>query len=291
MNPNPPTSTSAFLAYAMSGLTMLLWVACVLPAGTLVDAGVTEDLTTPLFREAWLLVPALLLLIIAPVGMVLSTTRGGRLGVLALTDAFIAGYAGMGLWLSGVPVLGALNREALPPVGTLLTSVVIRLPAILVGLLLALAVLSLIETFRILRSGPDARVAPLLKGVRLAVCTMVLITPTVLVSLGGREVASLLVPFALVAISAAGATFARAPLTLRFTASLVHLALAAHVLITLRWTLFDGDTPFATVGPIGWATLGCAAGILLLAVLQSVWLWRKRGALPRLALPPVASLS
>lgn len=251
----------------MSGLTMLLWVACVLPAGPLVG-GVAEDLATPLYREAWLLVPALLLLIIGPVGVVLSTTRTGRLAVLALTDAFIAGYAGLGLWLSGLPQISASPFGSLPELGTLLA-------ATLVGLLLALSALSLYETIRVMRFGADATVLPLLKGLRLAICLLVLITPAWLLVQGGRELASLLVPFGLVAISAAGAAFSRAPLSLRFTASLVYLALAAHVVVTLRYTIFDGTPVFQKVTYLGWGTLALAGGVLLLALAQVLYLGRR----------------
>ena len=272
------------MAYILSGLTMLLWVACVLPAGRLVDPAAAEDLATPLYREAWLLVPALLLLIIGPVGVVLSTTRTGRLAVLALTDTFIAAYAGIGLWASGVPNVRATLFGPLPERGEVVATV-------FVGLLLTLAVLSLYETQRVLRRGPDGPVAPMLKGLRLAICILVLLTPTFLLISQTRELASLLVPFGLVAISAAGAAFARAPLSLRFTASLVHLALAVHVVITLRFTIFDGDPRFQTVSPVGWATLGLAGGILLLAFVHALWLGGKRGAMTEDALPVARSLS
>ncbi len=288
MNPNPPTHGGAFLAYGMSGLTMLLWVACVLPAGPLTDPTLPEDLATPLYREAWLLVPALLLLIIGPVGVVLSTTRTGRLGVLALTDAFIAGYAGLGLWLSGRPHLDLSSWAHLGREGAFLDALLALLPALLVTLLLALSVLSLYETVRVLKRGAEVRVPPLLKGVRLAICTLVLIAPVWFLVQDGREMASLLVPFGLVAISTAGAVFARAPLSLRFTASLVHLALAIHVAVTLRWTIFDKAPPFASVTLIGWTTLGIAGGILALAVLQSLWLWGRRRT-AREVVPPVAA--
>ena len=284
MSPDPPPRDGAFVAYAMSGLTMVLWVACVLPAGQLAEAA-AEDVATPLYREAWLLVPAMLLLIIAPVGVVLSTTRTGRLAVLALADAFIAGYAGLGLLASGFARIDLPAVRGLPGVEALLATTFAVLPAVLVGLLLALSFLSLYEVVRVLRGGGDARVPRLFKGIRLAICLLVLITPTYLLVLGERELGNLLVPFALVAVSASGAAFAQRPLSLRLTASLVHLALALHVLITLRYTIYEAEPAFATVSAIGKATLGIAGGVVFLAVVQVLWLWRLRRALGPAPIP------
>ncbi|MFV1957983.1 MAG: hypothetical protein ACC662_01085 [Planctomycetota bacterium] len=255
MTHDPPTPVGAALAYAISSLTMLLWVACVLPAGPLGDAAAPTDYATPMWRESWFLVPALLLLIIGPTGVVLSHTRTGRLAVLSAMDAFIAGYAGLAL------VGWSEIRDGVS--------------AILVALLVGLGALSLYETARVLHAGPDAEVRPFLKGIRLAICTLVLLTPAWFLMREGRELGSLLVPFALIAISSGGAAFARAPLGLRFTASLVFLALAAHVFVTLRFTLFDGQPALERVGRMGWLALGLAGFVGLLALLQSARLWAR----------------
>jgi len=250
-----PTPAGAALAYAISSLTMLLWVACVMPAGPLVDAAAPTDYAAPMFRESWFLVPALLLLIIGPTGVVLSHTRTGRLAVLSAMDTFVAGYAGLAL-LGWGEIEGGVS-------------------AILVALLVGLSALSLYETVRVLRAGPGAEVRPFLKGIRLALCTLVLLTPAWLLMHNGRELGSLLVPFALIAISSGGAVFARAPLGLRFTASLVFLALAAHVFVTVHYTLFDGVPALARIGRLGWASIGLAGLVLLLALVQSVRLWAR----------------
>ena len=261
MDDDVPGRGSTALAYAIAALTTLLWVACVLPAGPLPppSAGArpfSEDLATPLHREAWVLVPALVLLVVGPVGVVLAQHRVGRLAVLAGTDAFIAGYAGIALGARGV-VRGDVSL-------------------VLVALLLGIAVISVLETIRVLRAPPEADVRPLGRGLRFALCLLALITPSGLLVRDGRELASLLAPFALVAIGAGGATLARGALGLRLTASIVHLALALHVLVTVRFTIYEAEPAVLRVEPPGAAALGLAVAVAVLAFAQTLLLRRTR---------------
>src|SRR6188474_1311636 len=91
--PAGPSGVEAAVAYALSGAGTMLWVGCVLPAGKLLDAGLLEDLATPMYRQSILLVPGLLLLILGPVSAVISRGINGRRGVLAATDTFVCLYA------------------------------------------------------------------------------------------------------------------------------------------------------------------------------------------------------
>lgn len=298
---DPPTRTGATLAYAISALTTLLWLGCVLPAGRLAGQ-VQDDLAaTPMQREKWLLVPALLLLIIGPTGFVLSRTRAGRLSVLAGMDAFVALYAG--LWFAQSvevrlwPALGLLVVVLLFLVASMLPrfrpGLVVLLgvgAGALAGLLalrsagplgagllaayVAVGLLSTYEAARVLRAGPDRGIAPSLRGVRLAVCTLALLAPAWLFIFlqDGRDMGSFVAPFAFIAVSAAGATLTRAPLGLRLTGAILQVVLAAHVLITLRYTVFDAEPRLADLNPVGRATLALAALIALLALLQALWL-------------------
>lgn len=260
------------LAYAISSLTTLLWFACVLPAGPLVASGLSEDFATPMYRAAWLLVPALFVLVIGPVGIVLSQGRGGRLAVLAATDAFLAGYA-------GIAVLGRLDMgEILGHVRARNLDPRVFVEAGLILLLLVLATLSAIELVRILRRGPEHRVPPLLRGLRLAICLFVLVIPAGMLLGKRNDLAPLLVPFVFVGAGAAGPALGRAPLALRLTASIVHLLLAIYVLLVLRVTILDQAPHFARIGPIGQATFSLAGLLVALALLQVVRMYRRQRA-------------
>ncbi len=252
MDAPPPPNGSQLLAYSISALTTLLWVVCVLPAGELVTGGY-GDLSTPMFRERTFLVVALVLLIAGPAGLVLARRRAGLLSVLAATDAFIALYVAV--------VLTAVGAYQ------------IRTAAILVSILFLLGALSVLESIRLARSGPDL-IEPRWRGVRLAICVLVLLTPSFFFVQGDRELASLLAPFALLAISTGGAILARTIDGLKLTASLIYVALALHVLLTIRFTLFEAgasnDPAFLSIGVLGWSALGLSAVILGLTVWQSL---------------------
>lgn len=237
-------------------MTTLLWVGCVVPAGTLAADGLLEDAATPMHREAVLLVPALLLLTVLPVGFTLSRREEGVMTVLASTDAFVALYAGIAL-LVRQPVTSPAAVTA-------------------VALLFGLGALSILEALRAVRAARDdaVRVPGSLRGARLALCVLVLMVPATFLLEEGTERASWLGPFLFVAVSAAGVSFARSGRGLRLTAALLQLLLAVHVAITLRWTLLeaDGDHAIAVLGLPGEITLWLAGGVLFVALLQCLLL-------------------
>jgi hypothetical protein len=240
------TPQGALIAYALSACTTVLWVACVLPAGPLVADGVSGDLAAPLQRGPWLLVGALVLLVLGPVGVSLAGGRAGQLAVLGSTDAFVAAYVALGL---------TANRAAEGVVAV-----------VLVCLLWTLAGLSAIETVRRARGARRALPAAW-QGLRLALCLIVLVMPSWLLVHGGRELASLLAPFAFVAIGSAGASFARTAAGLRLTSAVLHFLLAVHLFVAIRYLVFDADPAIRAPGPAGWATLGLAGAVLLLTFL------------------------
>jgi hypothetical protein len=257
------------LAYGISALTTLLWFACVLPAGPLAHpVGLSEDQATPLYRASLMLVPALLVLVIGPAGIVLSQGRSGRIAVLTATDAFLAGYA-------GVVLLARLDfGELVARVRARDVSVGLAVEVGLILLMLVLAGLSAVELARVLRRGAERRVHPWLRGLRLALCLFVLAIPSWLLLSQEAPLSLFLVPFLFVGASAAGATFASAPLALRRTASIVHALLAVYLLLVLKATLFHQGPAFASISAAGWATLGLAAVLFLLAFLQVVRIGR-----------------
>lgn len=247
---------SRWPAYALCGLAMLLWVGCALPAGSaegLVGGSLANDAGTPLFRQAWILVPALFLLVLTPAAMTLATGRQGRLAILAATDAFLTLYAA--LVLTFRPDLST----ALRPRGPLAVG-------LLVGLYV-LAGLSVVETRRLVlgRLGPPRGGWG---GARLALCLLVLLIPAGPLLAHGQERASLLAPFLFVALSAGGARLARTSDGLAFTAALLHVALAAHVLVTLRYTILHETPHISPVGLVGRATLDLGWALLAIALLR-----------------------
>jgi hypothetical protein len=224
----------------------MLWVGCVLPAGTLADATVLEDFRTPIHRAPVLLVPGMLLLIVAPVGASIARTSVGLRAILASMDAFVCIYAAI--------ALAVLDPCPGP------TFVVLQ------GTLAVLGLLSVAEVVRWTRSALPGRELPRPAGVRLAIATLVLLMPSWLLVVRGCELASILAPFAFVAISAAGVRIARTQKGVRLAAALLHVAIAAHILVTLRYTIFASQPRFTNVEAGGHAVLGAAGVVLALAV-------------------------
>ncbi len=256
-----PTRTEALLAYGISALTTMLWVACVLPAGDLAVAGATADDAVPLHRQAILLVPALLLLIAIPVGCTLARRERGMRAVLSTTDAFVAFYVGLALLAEGVV------RDMATVVAVLL--------------LFAIGTLSVFETRRATRAD-EARPRRLqaFAGSRLAICLLVLILPLHILLRPDIERASLLAPFFFVAVSAGGARLARNMRGLHRTGALLQLLLAAHLLITLRYTIYATNPVLTEVMPTGHVAIGVAIGVAALALLQLIVLFRRGPAAP-----------
>jgi hypothetical protein len=257
--PDAPRRIEAVSAYAVAVLATLVWVGCVLPAGEVPGVSpLGDDSATPIHREAWLLVPALVLLVLVPVGMVLAPSKTGRLAILAATDGFVCLFAGLALTF----------RRGLPEAVTLQGNTV----RVLVLLMYLVAVLSVIELWDLLLGG-GRRGTWASKGLRLALALLALVLPAGLLVEQGQERASLLAPFLFVALSAGGARLSRTGRGLLRTGSVLHLALAAHVLITIRWTIFASPPPIAPVGLIGWVTLAGAAALASAALVQAVVLF------------------
>jgi len=271
VEPSAPTSrASAWPAYLLAGLTTLLWVVAALPAGVPEGGSLSDDAGTPLARQAWVLIPALVLLILGPVGMTLTTLRQGQLMLLAATDAFLALYAGLVLtFRPEIP-------DPLHPHGVV--------AVLLVGGLWLLGALSVFETRRLMRGrlGPPTHG---LGGLRLALCLLVLVLPAWPLLVEGQELATLLAPYLYVALSAGGARLARGSRGLARTAAILHLTLAAHVLTTLRYTILREAPRIVEPTAVGRLTLNLAWALLVVAGLQVVVNMLRRGEAPPFAPP------
>lgn len=252
--PLPASRPASLVAYCLSASTTLLWVGCVLPAGALEVPSSNVDAATPFHREGLLLVPAVLLLVLLPVGCALTRRFRGGQALLAATDAFIAIYASIAIWA---------------------TSVQDGVTAIICGLLLVLGLLSAWETVQTTRAARRAR-NRFLRGVRLAVCVIVLMAPAQWFLESNVERASMLAPFVAMGVSTAGANLARTAHALRLTSAIIQLALALHVAITLRFTLFLGEPTIARMQAFGTVTWGLGLLVVALAILQVGVLMRER---------------
>lgn len=256
----------AWLAYTVAVLATLLWIGCALPSGAPEGGSLRDDAATPLQREAWVLVPALVLLVLTPAALALTPGRLGRLTILAATDAFVALYAALVLTF----------RRGLPDS----VRTVAGAPLVLLLLLYAVALLSLWETRRLLAGRLGA--PPFgLSGARLALCLLVLLLPAFPLLEGGQERASLLAPFLFVAVSAGGARLSKGATGLGLTGALLHVALATHVVIMLRYTLAHEAPRVPVLSPVGRVTQDLALGLLGVAVLQvlvqALAAFRRRG--------------
>ena len=245
----PPTATrvESTLAYALSAIASLVWVGCVIPAGHVVAGAWSEGAGVPLQRETVLLVPALLLLTGLPVGATLARRVLGQRAVLASTDAFVGIYSAI--------VLG----QALQPGEVMGT--------ILVVMLYVLGTLSLFEALRAARSktfdSPRSY-----EGIRLALCLLVIAMPSRYLMIEGVDRANWLWPFVFIALGATGARVSRSIHGLRLTSAALQIVLAAHLIVTLRYTIFEGAPALSEVTEFGEATLYLAYGVLGVALLQ-----------------------
>lgn len=244
--PISPSRASALVAYALSAITTLLWVGCVLPSGPLLEPAQNSDAATPFFREGLLLVPAVLLLVLLPVGCALTRRIRGGQALLAATDAFIAVYAAVAIWVTS-------QRDA----GTLIFS----------ALLLVIGALSAGEAVRTTRAQRPGT-HHWMKGMRLAICLLVLMVPAKWLMQDGVERASYLAPFFVIGISAAGSNLSKTAISLRLTSAVVQMALAVHLVITLRYTLFSGSPPITKLSVFGKVAWYLALATLALAMLQ-----------------------
>lgn len=258
---NPRLRFDAFAAYALSGLTSLLWVACVIPAGPLLDMHRIEETATPMYREAILLVPALFLLTLLPVGFTLARRTSGLTALLASTDAFVAIYAGLAFLIVKHPL---------------------DVPGVVcVALLFLLATLSGLEIWRSLSAKAGRPALAAVQGLRLALCLLILIVPSRFLLETGAERASWLGPFVLIALSAAGARLATTDRALRRTGALVQFLVAVHIAVTLRYTLLHESPLYMHLEEAGRVTLALAGVLVLFAAVQLFGLMRpKREAEP-----------
>lgn len=250
-----PTRGEGLVAYVLSALTTLLWVGCVLPAGAPLTEGMGSDATTPVHRDAILIVPALLLLVIMPVGCTLARRPRGMRAVLAGVDAFVALYVAIALVSVG------FVGDA-PSIVAVLT-------------LFALGAMALVEVVRYTASTSDTFDQSALCGARLALALLVLILPLHIVMHPQVERASLLAPFVFIAASAGGSRIARHMRGLRRTAAVLQLVLAVHLLITLRYTVFRTDPGIGELYVSGKATLALAGAVVLVALGQLVLYFRR----------------
>jgi hypothetical protein len=280
-SPAATARAATWFGYTVAGIATLVWIFCALPAGV-VEGGVSaDDLGTPFFRERWVLVPALVLLVVCPAGVALTAQRTARLTILAATDAFLTLYAAFVLTARlGLPEAFHFERGV---------------PLTLLIALYLLSVLSVLETRRLIQ-GRTVPIPKPLSGVRLALCLLVLLVPAAPFLVTGQERATLLAPFLFVAVSAGGVRLSKGPAGLGLTAALLHLSLAIHVLVTLRYTIYRSPPFIPEVMAAGDITLDLAwimVAAATLHVLTHAWLCfqlrtPKQTVLPLEEPPPTA---
>lgn len=261
-DPAVPDALEVRFAYATAVVASFAWVAATMPGVHLAQAGLSEDLATPMHRGAPLVVPALLLLVGMPVATVLARDPLGLRGLLSWASAFVAGYAAAAFATCrprsfGWAVVGAL------------------------GLLAVVSVRDALRAGRAASASPPRELPPRTADLRLALALLALLTPAGVLAAGGEERASWIVPFLFLALAAAGERRARGLLGLRRAATAALVLVAAHLVVALRYALEDGGP-----APAGWTPWGAAALVLsgLVLVLAVAWtavlLVRGRGARP-----------
>ena len=255
-----PGRLETSLAYAGAALSSLVWVGCVMP-GIRVPPGMSDDAATPMGLGALFIVPALLLLVAGPVAAVLARGIVASRALLAAGDAFVT-------WFVAGIVFFASHRGP----GILLV----------VAALLGMGAVAVRDAVVVLREGSDAQpdsdsgVSRRYTDLRLALSILALLTPAQLLVEPGRERASLLAPFAYVAISALGERFAASERGLRLTGAILFALVAAHLVIALHYVLTtsaralvggDRGVPWTWAGT---ATLALALGVLATAIVRAV---------------------
>jgi hypothetical protein len=247
----PPSRLETLAAYGAAGLATLVWVGCVVPGARLVDPAAPDDLATPMARGAILLLPALVLFVGGSVGTTLANRRNALRAALAAGDAFVALYMAGAVWWTRVRDPGT---------------------TVLVAILGVVGLLSVRAAAQALRAAPGTDVRRF-ADLRLAIAILVLAAPASLLAAPGEERASLLAPFAYVAVSAAGARVARTVVSLRLTAAVLMTVIAAHLVIAIHWVLrasmpglpetvgltWEGRTTLALALTVAFLALGRAA--------------------------------
>ncbi len=253
-----PSKTFAALAYALAAAGTFLWVGCVLPSGTLLEPSNQTDAATPMFRQAHVLVPTLLLLVLLPAAAALSRRLRGLRALLAGIDAFIAFYAAGVIWL---------DRE-MHSMGLVIAC----------ALLVLLGSLSVWEALRNLGAEEEPLRPNFLRGVRLCLCLMVLMAPSQLIVRDGGQGGEFLVPFLLLAVSASGAQLARSCAGARRACAMLLLALAILQVIALRHGFRIVQPQIDTLGPFGRGTAALSWTVLGLSLLMVLASFRKESS-------------
>ncbi len=226
-----------------------MWIACVVPGVELQNATLSDDVATPMARGPLLILPALLLLVMGPIGVLLAGRPDTLRSLLASGDAFVALFAA-----------GVLLHDRQGDVARLIAAI---------GLLVLLAV-AIRDAIRPVYAAPVPEGTPLRSGggLRLALALVALLMPASLLMRTAGERASLLGPFAYVAISALGSRIARTTLGLRLTAALLLALVSAHLSVAIHYGVEDALPAFER-----WTIAGRGAFALALVTFGVTALW------------------
>jgi hypothetical protein len=249
-NGDVPSRSENVAAYAAATLATLVWVGTTLPGVVPVDPAAPADSATPMVRQTLLLIPALLLLVAGPVATVLARAAVTIRALLACGVAFV------GLFAAGA----LLSMHPSDPVQRGIVG--------LFALVGVLAIRDAVVTVRRAGSGETAEASsgesspPPGADLRLAIAILVLLAPSSLLAIPDLERASFVAPFAFVAIGGIGERFARRSSGLRLTSAILYALLSAHVVVTLRFALYEGGEDVTRWTWCGWATALLGAALL-----------------------------
>ena len=271
-----PTRSEIVLAYSCAALSSLVWMGGVIP-GTWAPADPTsaDDVWTPIARGAPLLLPALLLLIAGPISAVLCRGPTALRALLAAGDAYVTGVMAVALYATH-------DKD----------------PALLVAVafLAIMCLVALRDAVVVVKDGGadtgwrgDVNAPPRsfrTTDVRLALSMLVLLTPARLFAEPHRERASLLAPFAYVAISALGSRFATTERSLRLTGAVLVSLVASHLVVAVRYVLDQGEGAGRRWTWAGTTTFATSCAVLLVALARVVVVMRGPRGVPAATLPP-----
>jgi hypothetical protein len=237
------------MAYAIALLASLLWVACVVPGVRLVDPSLPDDFATPMHRGALILVPALLLLVAAPFGAILSSHALGVRGLLAWSSVFVA-------------LVAAGAMVASRPTGILWGGIVH---------LTAIGLVSARDGVRAARAAAADDPVDVPRGhadLRFLLALLAFLVPARVLALGAGERASWYAAYAFVLIAAAGDRFSRTLVGLRRTCAACLALLGTHLVVGVRYLLTSG-----TPTPAGWTWAGWIAFAMALGLVALPLAW------------------
>lgn len=276
-----PTKIETILSYTCAAVASLVWMGGVVP-GTWApgDDARADDRWTPLARGAPLLLPALLLLIAGPISGVLCRGPTALRALLAAGDAYVTGVMAVALYATH-------DRD----------------PALLVAMafLTIICLVALRDAVVVVKDGGadtgwrgDPAAPPRsfrTTDVRLALSMLVLLTPAQLFAEPHRERASLLAPFAYVAISALGSRFATTERSLRLTGTVLVALVASHLVVAVRYVLGEGESAGRRWTWAGNTTFTLACAVLLVALARVVVVLRGPQGAPAATMPPEVTAS